>query len=115
MSGVRFAWYKINVDYADWNVYQEMGVISAGPLSNSALFLFLMAVQHLCNKYIFCFPIYFCKIMAWYGLLTVMDFIFICIVDAAWMDQGGDLWRLYNYYAQTESSGMVGLFITFLI
>lgn len=115
VMGVRFKWYKIYVDYASWNVYQEMGVISAGPLSNSLLFLFFMAVQHLSNKYIFCFPVYFCKIMAWYGLLTVMDFIFVCIVDAAWMDRSGDLWRLYNYYTKAESSGMVGMFITFLI
>lgn len=47
--------------------------------------------------------------------MTVMDFIFIVVIDIAFMEQDGDLWKLYNYYEQSESSGAIGLFVTFLI
>lgn len=75
-----------------------MGVTLVGPLSNSAMFMFMMLVCHLSNKWIYCFPVFFCKIILWYGLLTVMDFAFIVIVDSAWMVQDGDMYKLYNYY-----------------
>lgn len=115
VTSFTFLWYKMQLDYASWNVYQEMGVTLVGPLSNSAMFMFMMLVCYLSNKWIYCFPVFFCKIILWYGLLTVMDFAFIVIVDSAWMVQDGDMYKLYNYYEKAESSGAVGLFITFLL
>jgi hypothetical protein len=92
-----------------------MLVLSFGPLSNSFMFLFFCGVSHLCDKYIYCFPVKFSKFIAWYGLLTVMDFVLIVVIDEAFMEQEGDLWKLYNYYEKAEKSGAIGLFITFLI
>lgn len=115
VSSLTIDWYKLNLVYASWNVYQEMGVTAIGPLSNSILFIFFMAVCHISNKYIYCFPVIFCKIIAWYGLLTIMDFAFIVVVDCAFMDNNGDLFKLYNYYEKSENSGTVGLFVTVLI
>lgn len=115
VTGFEFDWYKVKLDYADWNVYQEMAVLSVGPLSNSAMFIFFCLVCYFSNKWIYCFPVYLCKVILWYGLLTVMDFAFIVVVDAAWMVSDGDLFKLYNYYEKAESSGAIGLFITFLI
>ena len=115
VSGMTFSWHRLFLNYDSLNVYQEMLVISFGPLSNSLIFLFFQGVCYLSNKYIYCFPVRFCKFIAWYGLLTVMDFVFIVVVDVAFMDDDGDLWKLYNYYEKAESSGAVGLFVTFLI
>jgi len=98
VMSLTFNWYKMHLDYANWNVYQEMGVIACGPLSNTLIFSFWAVVCYYSDKYIFCFPVYFCKILAWYGLFTVLDFILIVVVDAAFMDNNGDLWKLYNYY-----------------
>jgi hypothetical protein len=92
-----------------------MLVIAFGPLSNSVIFLFFGAVCYLSNRYIYCFPVLFCKFIAWYGLLNIMDFIFIVVVDAAFMKEDGDAWKLYSYYEKTEKSGEVGLFVTILI
>jgi len=50
------------------------------------------------QKYIFCFPRVFCKIIAWFGLATCLDFFFIVIIDFANQDLDGDLLKLYNYY-----------------
>jgi len=92
-----------------------MLVVSSGPLTNSILFLFFVLVCYISQRYVFCFPVIFCTAIAWYGLLTVMDFVFIVVVDTAYQVEDGDMWKLYNYYEATESSGMIGLFITFLI
>jgi len=85
VTSLTISWYKLMLNYDNWNVYQEMLVISFGPLSNSLIFLFFCGVSYLSNKYIFCFPVGFSKFIAWYGLLTVMDFVFIVVVDAAFM------------------------------
>jgi hypothetical protein len=115
VTSVTISWNKVYLVYATWSVYMEMGVTIFGPISNTLIFLFLMLVCHLSNKWIHCFPVYFCKIIAWYGLLTVMDFVFICVVDLAFMDYSGDLFKLYNYYQKSDSSGAIGMFITFII
>ena len=36
-------------------------------------------------------------------------------MDCAFMDNNGDLFKLYNYYEKSENSGTVGLFVTVLI
>lgn len=76
-------WYKVDMIYSNWNVYQEMLVVAVGPLSNTLLLLFFMLVCHVSNRWIHCFPVYFCKIIAWYGLLTLLDFALIAVVDIA--------------------------------
>ena len=115
VTSVNFRYNKVILNYSSWNVYQEMLVVSMGPLSNSLLFVFMMCVCWVSQRYIFCFPTSFCKVILWYGLLTIMDFVFICVVDSAYMTDDGDLWKLYNYYEKNESSGAVGMFLTFLI
>lgn len=67
------------------------------------------------QKYIFCFPRVFCKIIAWFGLATCLDFFFIVIIDFANQDLDGDLLKLYNYYQKSENSGFIGIFLTFVI
>ena len=53
--------------------------------------------------------------IAWYGIATVFDFFLISVIDFAVQDWDGDLFKLYNYYSKTESSGFVGYFLTFII
>lgn len=115
VSSLEIDWYRLHLSYDIWNVTMEMVVIAFGPLSNSVIFLFFGAVCYLSNRYIYCFPVLFCKFIAWYGLLNIMDFIFIVVVDAAFMKEDGDAWKLYSYYEKTEKSGEVGLFVTILI
>ena len=92
-----------------------MIVTAFGPIGNSLVFLFLVFVCWISQKCVYCFPILGCKMIAWYGLLTIMDFSFIVVVDLGLQNGDGDLLKLYNYYERTESSGFVGLFVTFLI
>ena len=83
VTNVHFDWYEIKMDYAYWNMRQQLGVIMAGPLSNTILFLFFVLVNVLSNRYIQCFPVKFCKFIAWYGLATCLDFFLISVVDMA--------------------------------
>lgn len=106
-------WYKIDMIYSNWNVYQEMLVVASGPLTNTFILLFMMLVCHISNKYIFCFPVYFCKIISWYGLFTLLDFALIAVVDIAFQDDQADILKLYTYYQKSENSGAIGYFITF--
>lgn len=89
-----------------------MLVIAFGPLTNTMLFLFAIAVNHIANKHIFCFPTQLCKMIAWYGLFTVFDFALIAIVDIGFMDEHADILKLYTYYEKAEASGAIGHFVT---
>lgn len=115
VTSVTFTYYKVYMAYGIWSVYQEMIVTAAGPIGNSLMFLFLTLVCYLSQKWVYCFPVIGCKLIAWYGLLTIMDFMFICVIDLGLQNEEGDLFKLYNYYEETDESGFVGLFVTFLI
>jgi len=115
VTDIELKWYKIKLEYSYWNMYQQLGMIISGSLANTIAFCFLIMVCHLSNTYIFCFPVRFCKLIAWFGLATCLDFVFINIIDMANQDTDGDLFKLYNYYQRTESSGFIGLFLTFLV
>jgi len=108
-------WYKIKMVYAYWTIYQQLGVVTLGTLSNTILFAIMILVVYVCQKHLFCFPIIGCKVVAWYGLCTCLDFILINAIDLANQDADGDMLKLYNYYERTQNSGFIGLFLTFLV
>lgn len=87
----------------------------SGTLSNTLVFLFLISICHIAQKYIHCFPSKLCKIIAWYGLATCLDFLLINTIDMANQDVDGDMLKLYNYYERTDNSGFIGLFLTILV
>jgi hypothetical protein len=60
--------------------------------------MFAKNVTSLSYKHIYCFPVQACKLIAWYGLATCLDFVLITVIDMANQDQDGDLFKLYNYY-----------------
>jgi len=101
VTSVVIKWYKIKLSYSYWNVFQQLGVVVTGTLSNTLVFLFLISVCHICQKYIYCFPVSFCKIIAWYGLATCLDFLLVNTIDMANQETDGDLLKLYNYYERT--------------
>jgi len=115
VTEVTYKWYKIKLAYSYWNMSQELAVIMCGTLSNTFLFLFLMGICYFSQKYIYCFPTKACKLIAWYGLATCLDFVFITVIDMANQDTDGDLFKLYNYYEKAENSGFIGLFLTLLV
>jgi hypothetical protein len=110
-----FTFYRITLEYAFWNEYQELGVITVGYLSNTIVFSFLMLTCYLSQTYIFCFPVKLCKIIAWYGLATMLDFFIVNVIDFADQNTNGDIFKLYNYYQKRENAGVIGLFLTLLI
>ena len=112
---LEFKWYEISMEYAYWKMYQQLGVVVVGTLANTMLFLFFIIVCYLSQKYINCFPVSLCKFIAWYGVATCLDFFLICLVDMANQNLDGDLFKLYNYYEKTKSSGFIGFFMTFLV
>lgn len=107
--------YKITLDYAYWNQFQQLGVICMGYLSNTLVFCLMSLTCYLAQTYIFCFPVKLCKVIAWYGLATLLDFFIVDVIDFADQNPDGDLFKLYNYYDKTQDAGAVGLFLTLLI
>ena len=81
VTSVSFTYYKVYMEYGIWSVYQEMIVTAAGPIGNSLMFLFLISFCWISQKWVYCFPVIGCKLIAWYGLLTIMDFMFVCVID----------------------------------
>ena len=113
---VELYWYKIKLVYTYSYVSEEMAVVACGPVSNSIIFLILVLVCHLSQKYIFCFPVSFCKYIAWYGIATMFDFFLVAVIDFAIQDWTGDLFKLYIYYnTAADGSGFVGYFLTFVM
>jgi hypothetical protein len=98
VDSVTFKWYKVHIEYTFWNMSTQLAVIIFGTLVNTIMFLFLILVCYLAQKYIHCFPPKFCKLIAWYGLATCLDFVLILIIDMANQDTDGDFFKLYNYY-----------------
>lgn len=107
--------YEIRMDYAYWKMDQQLGVVIMGPLSNTILFTFFVLTCHFAQKGIGCFPVPVCKFIAWYGIATCLDFFLICVIDMMNQNLDGDLFKMYNYYEVTESSGFIGFFMTFLV
>ena len=87
----------------------------AGPMLNTLFLSFFIMVCYLSQKYINSFPVSVCKFIAWYGVATALDFFLVCVIDMANQNLDGDLFKLYNYYEKTQSSGFIGFFMTFLV
>ncbi len=47
VTDVIIKWYKIELIYAYWNLYQELGVIVFGTFANTLIFCFLVVVCHI--------------------------------------------------------------------
>lgn len=114
VESLSFKWYKLVVVYTYWNLETEVLTIIMGTLMNTFVFCFLIAIVYLSQKYIYCFPPVLCKLIAWYGFATCLDFFLILIVDMAIQDDNGDMFKLYNYFQKQDNGGMFGIFITFL-
>jgi len=114
---VELEWYKIYITYSYWFIGQEVAVVAFGTIGNSFVLCLMVLVCWLSQKFIYCFPVSFCKIIAWYGIATIFDFFLIAVIDFAVQDWNGDLFKLYNYYSNggDGSSGFVGFFLTFII
>ena len=95
---LQWKWYEIEMEYAYWRMYQQLGVVIAGPLLNTLFFSFFIMVCHLSQKYINSFPVSVCKFIAWYGVATALDFFLVAVIDMANQNLDGDLFKLYNYY-----------------
>jgi hypothetical protein len=97
-----------------------VAVVAFGTLANTFIFGLLVLICHLSQKYIYCFPVSFCKLIAWYGLATCFDFFLVAVIDFAVQDWQGDLFKLYLYYGKgsggsSSSSGFIGFFLTFIV
>jgi hypothetical protein len=112
---VTLKWYKIYIEYSYWFIGQEVAVVAFGTIANSIVFLLMVLVCWLSQKCIYCFPVSFCKIIAWYGIATIFDFFLVAVIDFAVQDWTGDLFKLYIYYSKGGSSGFIGFFLTFII
>lgn len=47
VTDIIIKWYKIELIYAYWNMYQELGVIVFGTIANTFLFCFFVVVCHI--------------------------------------------------------------------
>lgn len=115
VTDVEVEWYRIKLNYGFWNIYQELVVVFIGPFSNTILFFLMMKIVQISQAKILCFPKLLSKAFAWFGFFNIFDFILISIIDFASQDLTGDIFKLYNYFEQSGSTGFVGFFITFLV
>jgi hypothetical protein len=110
------AWYKIDLEYASFDFYQEALVVSSGVLFNSLCFFFMIFGALVSKKLCNCFPRVWYKIVCWYGVFVVLDPIIILVIDLCIRDfEHGDWFKFYNWYLKKEGNGFVGMYLTFFI
>jgi len=79
------------------------------------MFWFMTKTIQISMTRIMCFPRILSKAFAWFGFFTIFDFLLISIIDFASQDMNGDMFKLYNYFEKSGSSGFVGYFLTFIL
>lgn len=109
-------WHKIYIEYASWNLFQDVIFVVFGILSNSILFSIFAIMGFLSKKAINCFPRMFYKVTCWYGVLTIFDPIIVLVTDLISLDfEWGDYFRFYNYYYRRGGNGLVGIYLTLFL
>jgi len=73
-------WYTVVLYYEVYQYYHEIWIISFSVLFNTILFTIFLLTAYIINKYTQ-LPHIFYKMICWYGIATVLDFLLIFIVD----------------------------------
>ena len=58
---VNLKWYKIYITYSYWYVGQEVAVVAFGTMAHSFVFILMILVCYISQKYIYCFTVPFWK------------------------------------------------------
>lgn len=112
----RLYFYKIQFEYIQNKWYIEFLVLFLGNLMNTLVFGFMMLLSLLFAKLRLKMPNLVSMFFSSFGIATFFDWLLISVVDIATAaGQYGDLYRLYWYYQENQSAGIVGLFITLII
>ena len=69
------------VQYQPTNVPDVIAVVIFGMLINTIFFNLLAIICSISHRTCNCFPAIVCKIISWYGIVTIFDFLLIFIVD----------------------------------
>ena len=113
-------WYRINLEYAAFEYYQEAAVVVVGAMSNTFLFLFMYGLALFCKRWCKCFPKIFYRIICWMGIFAVLDPYIVFLLDICSGNDKGDMFKFYNWFNRSsdddaKDSGLVGIYITILV
>lgn len=115
VTGVTWEWYRLNIAYHYWNARQEMLAVMAGPIGVTLFFILLIIITWLSNRYIGSFPKFFSKLIVWWGLSAIGDPFLVAVIDISLRISKGDIYKLYNYYDETDGAGFAGIVIILII
>lgn len=74
-------WYKIDVEFAGFLFKHQAAAVSCGILFNTMAFVSMCLIAVLMRMFCRCFPRIWYKIVCWFGVYTVLDPIFVLIID----------------------------------
>jgi hypothetical protein len=74
-------WHKINIEYASWNIVQEILTVCFGIFSNTILFSIFISLAFTSKKLMNCMPRMFYKVICWYGIMTLLDPFIVLLID----------------------------------
>lgn len=102
------------LDYPTANVSAatQIGVIMIGPLLNIGMFVGIMLMGYLWQKFLHNFPVNASRLCAAYGINVILDPLLFLLVDLATQNYSGDAFKLYNYFNDEEGSGVPGVILT---
>ncbi|VDI72896.1 Hypothetical predicted protein [Mytilus galloprovincialis] len=113
--------YTVELNYQSnlMKTREEIAVVWLGPIMNIVIFILLVIFCWLSQKLFGLFPDIGCKFTVAYGLMTLLDPLFIMIVDCIlkrYIDDAvnpeADFMKLYWHFERAEGSGLAGIFIT---
>jgi len=120
-------WWKITINSAPYEIWQEVAILLAGAFANLLVFLFMAAMSVWMKKLCGWFPKYWHSVICWHGMWMVADpsitLVMDCILNARnhyvkgehlkWLDYFvlPDYFRKNAYYGNAG----IGIYLTFFM
>jgi len=110
-------WYRIDLVYASWEIWQEFVVVCVGALANTLVFFVYILSIWLFKKTCKCFPRLFETVICWMGIYAILDPALTLLFDlVSGNTENGDMFKFAVYYESIYGSPAVGVyFIIFCI
>lgn len=113
VTGFEVKAYTIDVQYPDqMSLEVEIGATIMGPFFTLSCFLFLALSSYTALKTLGKVPALCYRLLAPFGLISVLDGFITVIESLLRQKQNGDIYKLYNYFGREEGSPSIGGFLT---
>jgi len=104
------AWIQLEFSPLEFEDY--IIALAGGPCLNEVIFLILIQFTIFFQKAVGNIPNTISKFISLFGFMAIFEYIPVMIVDCLRANWDGDFFKLYNYFQNSEGTGILGIFLT---